>query len=686
MALRAVTADASSRTPTPHELAQAKWRSSGLSDKHAKRLRLRALLGDQTEALGSNFHAVPALHIPYFDLKGKPTKFFRIRYLGALPGFAGQVAKPQRYAQQAGALNEVYLPPLFRKSWQEIADDPETELYFTEGELKAASGCAAGLATLGLGGVDVWRSAKRGVTFLSVLEKFVWKDRRVRIIYDSDLATNPDVVRAQRALAQELLGRGALVEIVNIPPGPNGAKVGLDDFLVQQGADKLKGLIDDALPFPESDALWGMNEEVLYVKNLDSVIERASGSMFERNRFEKGIYANRHYMETVVKKKQVSLVKKPLAPRWIEWEHRAEVERLTYSPGQPQDCGGQWNVWPGWGCQPKKGDIGPWEWLLDFIFKDDHKVRSWFLKWLAYPLQHPGAKMYAACLFWSREQRIGKGLLAYIMKAIYGENFAEIKSQDLKGNFNSWAKNRQFIFGDEINSKDAKVDADWLKGLITQAQMTIKEKYIPEYSIPDHMNYYFASNHPDALFIEDRDQRFLIHEIIGAPAPREKYEMVDKWLHQDGGPSALFYHLLSMNLGNFNPREHAPETHGKRAMQMLGKGEVGLWVSLLQEDATTALKPLGQNVAEHCDLYTPRQLYRAFDHDGKARAGESALGRALAAAGLRQLNHAIPLRTSLGLSRIYAVRNVVQWEQATKKEILEHFEKFWAADSTERNL
>lgn len=685
MALRAVK-EGNSAQATPAELAQAKWRSSGLSDKHAKRLRLRGLDAAATAALGPNFSECASLLIPYFDLRGKPTKFFRIRYLGILPGFAGQVAKPQRYAQEAGALNEVYLPPLFKKSWEEIANDVSIDLYGTEGELKAAAACAAGLACIGFGGVDVWRSSKRGITILPVLERFKWKDRKVRIVYDSDLSTNPDVIRAQRQLAHELLSRGAHVEIVNIPHPSDGTKLGLDDFLVRHGADKLKELVDDALPFPESDALWGLNEEVIYVKNLDSVIERPTGTMYERNRFEKGIYANRHYMETVVKKKQVSLVKKPLAPRWIEWEHRAEVERLTYEPGKPKDYNGLWNVWPGWGCEPKKGDIGPWEWLLDFIFKDETKIRSWFLKWLAYPLQHPGTKMYAAVLLWSREQRMGKGLLAYIMKAIYGQNFVEIKSQDLKGNFNSWAKNRQFIFADEINSKDAKVDADWLKGLITQDTMMIKEKYIPEYLLRDFMNYLFASNHPDALFVEDRDQRFLIHEIIGKPAEREKYEMVDKWLHSERGPPALFHHLLNLNLGSFNPREHAPETHGKRAMQMLGKGEVGIWATMLAEDPTSALKPLGENVATNCDIFTPRQLYRAFDHDGKARAGESSLGRALAAAGFRQLNHGIPIRTSLGLSRLYAVRNTVQWEQATRSELLDHYEKFWAVDSTERKL
>jgi hypothetical protein len=666
------------------ELARSKWQSSGLSDVQAKKLGLVGMAADRVAALGSSFHEAPALHIPYFDLLGKKTGFFRVRYLGPLPGFAGQLKRPPRFTQPR-ELNEIYLPPLFKQTWKEMASDTSIPIYITEGELKAAAGCAAGLATVGLGGVDVWRASKRGVTFLPLLEKFTWKDRNVHIVYDSDVATKPDVIRAQRSLAQELLSRGARIAIVGIPVAESGAKQGLDDYLVASGADALAELIENAPGFPESDALWGLNEEIVYVRSMDSIAERNTGRLIRRFEFIGGVYANRHYMETVIKKKQVSLVKKPLAPRWMGWEERAEVEAITFEPGKEQMVDGMWNVWPGWGCDPKKGDIGPWLWLLDFLFKDEHKIRKWFERWLAYPLQHPGAKMYAACLLWSREQRIGKSFIAYILKGIYGKNWVEIKSKDLRGNFNSWAKNRQFVYGDEIKGNDAKVDADWFKGLITQDEVTIEEKFLPKYSVPDHMNYYCSSNHPDALFLEDRDQRFLIHEIKGKPAERKQYEKLDHWM-RNGGPAALFHHYLDANLGDFNPREHAPETPGKMSMIMLGKTGAAIWCQMLKENPDEAMKVFGE-LGTVCDIYTPRQLYKAFDPEGKARDTEASLGRALAHAGFHQLNYGIPLRTkSMGIQRLYCVRNQSQWETAHRKAITDHFDKFWVSDAKERRL
>lgn len=670
-----------------NQMAREKWRSSGLSDREAKKLHLQGLTAAQVAALGPNFHEAAALRIPYFDLQGRTTSFFRVRYLEPLPGFAGQLKKPDRFTQEIRALNEVYLPPLFAASWEEISKNVSLPLYITEGELKAAAGCAAKLATIGLGGVDVWRASKRGITFLPVLDKFVWKDRVVSIIYDSDLTSKPDVVRAQRQLSQELLSRGAEIHIINIPPLKDGGKQGLDDFLVNEGGGALQELIGSAVPFPESDALWGLNEEVVFIRQPDIVAERSTRLLMDPHRFMTHIYANRHYVESTEvgkgKNRHTATVKKQLAPHWLQWEHRSQVEKLVYEPGKPQgEWEGNWNTWPGWGVDPKKGDIGPWNWLMDLLFGDEQKMRRWFEKWCAYPLQHPGVKLYSAMLMWSQHKRIGKSLAFYSLMKIYGENAIEINNKSIKGDFNSWAENRQFVYANEIRGSEAKIDADWLKNIITSEFVTINRKHVPQFTTDNHMNHAFDSNKPDALFLDDDDKRFAVHESRAEPGPRDKYEWCDHWLH-NSGPSALFYHLLDLPLGDFNPREHAPETPGKTSMILIGKNSAAHWVQLLKDDKIQALKPLEvgrPGIAAVCDLYTPTQLHRAFDPTGRNRTDDAALGRALAAGGFRQLNHSIPIRTrTMGNQRLYAIRNEIDWEQATRREIVDHFERHWAS-------
>lgn len=673
-------------------LAQEKWESSGLNNDHARKLRFQPLTGEEVQALHPKFHPVPSLKIPYFDLAGKETGFYRIRYLGRLPGFAGTVEKPQKYAQAPGTINEVYLPPLLERSWKEIAKDVKTPIVITEGELKAAAGCSIGLAVVGLGGVEVWRSARRGIALLSPLDEFEFKDRDCTIVFDSDASHNPTVAAAQRRLAAFLVHRGARVAIASIPAraeaaaggdqrggGPAQlAKVGLDDLLVGSGPGAVLAVIESAIPYEEGSALWGMNEEFLYVNDPGLVIERDNGRTMEPSKFAAHHYSNRFFLEQVTTKTGgITFKKKALARHWLDWEHRAEARRLVYEPGKGRLLpDGSWNTWQGWGVEPRKGDVSPWLWLLDFLFKGDPAARQWFERWCAYPLQHPGVKLYSSCLLWSVKHGMGKGLVEYMLASIYGRNSIEIDSQALRGSFNAWAARRQFVIGNEITAGEARLDKDKLKGMITRRDITINEKYMPEYTIRDCVNYIFDSNSPDALFVEDNDRRYFVREVIGDPADQAFYDRCDSFLKGEG-PSYLFDHLLKLDLGDFRPLGHAHVTADKRAMIINGKSDLAYWVAMLRDDPKTMLKPLGEKAADGCDLFTTSQLLRCYDPENTKRVTAPGMGRELQRAGFHQMNTNTPVWTTAGALRLYAVRNITKWMAASATDLRRHFERFF---------
>lgn len=630
--------------------------------------------------MSTRFHETGAMQIPYWTLDGKQTKFYRIKYLEKLPGAAGLAEKPQRYDQPA-VLQEAYYPPF--RNWRKIAEDSSISIAITEGEKKAACACVNGIAMMALGGVYSFMSGKRAIDLLPSMKEIAWKDRQVYVTYDNDITHKPEVLRAQQMLSQRLLAEGAKIKYVAIPPGP---EKGVDDFIVKHGAAKFIELIDLAEPFLEGDALWGLNSEVVLIREVDVVLERKTEQLMFPDQFVRHLYANRHYMASVEKgsgkNKHVILEKTPLAPRWMEWEHRAELRELVYEPGAPKIVEDRaWNTWKGWGTQPKRGSIEPWTWLLDFLFENDKKARRYFEQWCAYPIQNPGVKLYTAAVLWSRIKRIGKSLVGLSLKEIYGENAIVVGPKQLKSEFNFWAKNRQLVIGEEITAGEARIDSDYLKYIITSPTVTINEKNKPQYVHENHANFLFLSNHPDAVFLEDGDKRYLIHGIRhNSVAPRSKYEWVNKWLWSDDGPSHLMDHLLRLSVKGFNPREHAPETTSKYEMVVAGKTDTGLWVMRLQEDPKTALRALGQKQAEGCDLYTPEQLYHAFDPQdrGRGRSSIASLGRHLVSAGFRQVNGGIPVYTATGLHRLYAVRNAAKWEQVPRKEIRDHYDDFFS--------
>jgi hypothetical protein len=667
---------------SPAALAQAKLAESGLTGNDAKILKMQALPSGAVTKLDASFKPYPALRIPYFDLKGKPDGFYRLRYLGDLNGFDALRSKQIRYVQPAESPPGVYLPPF--GDWKSLAQDPGRPIFITEGELKAACACKLAIPTIGLGGVWSWKSTKRSISFHPVLDEFSWKGRMTYIVFDSDFSSNPDVMKALIALSKELGARGAQPYLVSLPELPEllekGKKTGLDDYLVLRGKFEFESLVAAASPFSQAQELWELNSEVVYIKDPGLVVVLADGRKLSAGAFKEHAYANRHFYETKFNAKgEQRQEKKPLAPAWLQWEQRSELERITFLPGKERIVDNCYNYWPGWGCEPRRGDVSLWKQLLDHLFQGDVAARRYFEQWLAYPLQHPGAKLYAAAVMWGPTAGTGKSLIGYSVSKIYGKNFTEISDKDLSGSFNEWAENKQFIMGDDVTSAEYKrALMEELKFMITRQYLRINAKYLPTYTLPDCINWYFTSNSPDAFIVEDTDRRYFVWEAPPVPLPEEFYKRYDKILHDPAlaFSSALFWHLLHVDLAGFNPKGHAMSTEAKRAMQLDSKTDVGLWVAELKESPDSVLR-LGEMELKS-DLYTATQLMQLYDPQNQKRMNPVWMGKELKRAGITQVNNGSVVLTAKGPQRLYAVRNATRWMKAKHKDQSDHWNKFFA--------
>lgn len=147
----------------------------------------------------------------------------------------GDRKQTNRYFSPPGVRNRLYFSPTI--DWQWLADIG-IDVVLTEGEFKTLA--LQKLASwnypgdkprwLAVGTPGVWnfkgRTGKttnangaRVNTFgpISDLELLAWTGRRVKIVFDSDVRTNPSVAAARFALALELTERGAVVQIVDVP-------------------------------------------------------------------------------------------------------------------------------------------------------------------------------------------------------------------------------------------------------------------------------------------------------------------------------------------------------------------------------------------------------------------------------------------------------------------------------------
>ena len=659
-------------------LYTAKLASSGIDAEAAEVMHMDFV--PNCLSLSPTFIGVKGIKLPYFDINGKVTDFFRIRYLEKPTGFAGMVAKVQRYTQAPGTLNEVYLPPIV--PWAEIARRPTEDIIITEGELKAACACIYGYNCMALGGVSTWSSAKRNVALLEPLPQIDWHGRSVIIVFDSDAATNPNVARAQIALAKMLLANGALPKIATLPPAINGEKQGLDDFLVAGG--NLDGVLAEVRSLELGDRFAEINSKFAYVMDQDVVIELSSAKRIKRDAFVNGLLANHMILEYQPGQNgNLKRVEVRVAYEWLKWSSRLDVKSVTYEPAKPVITeANQYNTWPGWGCEPKAGDIQPWHDMMDLLFGNDESSKHWFQQWVAYPLQYPGTKLFTSVVLWGPETGTGKSLVGYTIGGIYGENFGEVGNQELHNTFNEWAINKQFILGDEISGTDKRQEADKLKALITQMQLRINMKNLPTYVVPDCINYYFTSNHPDAFYIDDQDRRFFIHRTT--PKIRrepEFYQSYMSWL-KTGGREALFQYFLDYDTKSFNPTAPAPMTGSKMELVDHARSDLSSWVAFFMANVDVELARLAEYLqvkVECLDLVMNTHLKWLYDPQNNTRVTPNGLGRELGRFGFKTVGP-VPSK-AFGKRRFYVIKNVDKWLLAHPIDISEYLDAHFQAPS-----
>jgi hypothetical protein len=174
-----------------------------------------------------------AMLIPYAFPETFPLapKMFRVKLFPPVPTADG---RPMRYYQRARTGARLYIPPRART----VLADAAMPLWFVEGEKKALAAEQTGLACIGLGGVWNWLAkTEDGPSQPSVDLDAIDLRREINIVPDSDVWTRPLLRQAVYAFARELFdNRGAKpVVIIKLPPGPDGTKQGLDDYLAAGG-------------------------------------------------------------------------------------------------------------------------------------------------------------------------------------------------------------------------------------------------------------------------------------------------------------------------------------------------------------------------------------------------------------------------------------------------------------------
>lgn len=674
--------------------AVKKLRSSGLDRADAELLGMYSV--EDASTLCPSFEADPALVIPYFSTDGKPLRahkawpdFYRIRYLTQpKTSFKSMVVGERGKYEQPPRTGTVAYFPQGYVDWKEVSKDSYAEISITEGELKAAKACKEGFPTIGLGGVWNFKSKALGASFLPELEDFDWLFRKVNIVFDSDARSKPMIMEAVMALTHELNARGAVVRMVNLPDVyTDGTKTGIDDFLVNRNDVEYADLLAQGLHLNAMDALMDMNMRFLYVEDTGIIVDTEQNRKFPYKLFTTtSTWAVRKICVTQFKKNGDSTLEQiNSAEAWAEWPLRNSVDGLTYRPGEKRyltdDTGRTlYNEWLGWGCEPEEGDVTPFLDLIDFLFLEaDAMDKEWFLDWLTHAVQFPAHKMFAAVLMYGRVHGTGKTLVFYTMAEIFGENFIEIGNDEIQDTW--WLAGKNFVLGDEITGSDRRKDADKLKRMITRKDAVVNIKFMPQYTIPDYVNYAFTSNHPAPLLMEDSDRRYFVHEVTAKkPLSEEFYTKYGEWL-KNGGASHLFHWFLQRDIAHFNPNAPARRTMAKGEMTRMAKSDMELWCTELAEDSFSKMFIGREKRTRHTRcLFTTKELMDMYVSEVQPQYTPSLNGfsRALKTAGLNLAYKGNPIQDADQRinNRYWIVRDQDYWAyKATRQQCIDEILK-----------
>jgi putative DNA primase/helicase len=267
------------------------------------------------------------------------------------------------------------------------------------------------------------------------------------------------------------------------------------------------------------------------------------------------------------------------------------------------------NLWGGWPTTPKQGKCDLLLEVLEYLCQDEpnrKEVYDWALKWLAYPIQHPGAKMRTALVLHG-PQGTGKNLFFEAVMAIYGEYGRIIDQAAIEDKFNDWAGRKLFMIADEVVARQELFHIkNKLKGFVTGEWIRINPKNVAAHDEKNHVNLVFLSNEAQPLVLEKDDRRYAV---IHTPEKMhaEFYQAVRDEINE-GGIAALHHYLLNLDLGDFDEHTKPPTTRAKDDLIELSMDSVGSFLLDWQrEEVSNApfCPALGSHLfasyRKHCD-------------------------------------------------------------------------------------
>lgn len=277
--------------------------------------------------------------------------------------------------------------------------------------------------------------------------------------------------------------------------------------------------------------------------------------------------------------------------------HALKVVMTTYRPGQPTLIDDRnkrgilvpaVNQWRRSNVVPAKDvtddGVRPWHDHVELIFGPlNGPAARHFLDWCAFALQRPGVKIGHALVIFGETHGTGKDtVFVPFFRAVGEHNVSTITPATLAEPWTYYLLAQLVRVEEMMNFKRGEV-ANKLKPMLTTPPetVTINEKNVKQYDIPNIQNWVMFTNHENAIPIEDTDRRYWVHRcLLDAPRAPAYYAALYAW-YGKGGTEKVAGWLMQRDVSAFNPMAPPPDTDAKREMQEQSLPPAVRWVRTL---------------------------------------------------------------------------------------------------------
>lgn len=345
----------------------------------------------------------------------------------------------------------------------------------------------------------------------------------------------------------------------------------------------------------------GQGSALAPIGDLDTLLNRfvlvyaQSGTVFDRQ----------EHMLLSLSDMRDACQRRELHRAWVEHPGRGivRVREVDFDPSCAKP-GITCNLFAGWPTEPKEGACDKLLHLLWHMCGNESNQRAlydWVIKWLAYPLQHPGAKMKSTIVIHG-PQGTGKNMFFDEYMKLYGDYGRVLDQAALEDKFNDWASRKLFLLADEVVARTEVYHLkNKLKALITGDRIRINPKNIAAYEEDNHANMVFLSNEAMPVVLEEDDRR---HAVIWTPVKLTGDFYLEVMAEiAKGGTAALHHYLLQVDLTGFTNGTNPPMTDAKRELIGLSQDSPQRFLDELYGADIPGIKPRPALSKEWYEVY-----------------------------------------------------------------------------------